>query len=148
MNRSWREIAAELAGPDAEIGEGVSSEWDGMVVAELTIPGARFRIPGSDSADAWGRLAASLGDMRLVQSLEGAGWEVIEEVIDETTYVVARDPAGMTWAIGVASTDGGRRGYLERDIGLDDRAFDRIVFVEPLDTRSPDALLAALAEES
>jgi hypothetical protein len=47
------------------------------------------------------------------------------------------------WAIGVASVEGDRRGYLEWDMDHDDRA-ERVAFVEPLDTRSPATLTAAL----
>ena len=102
-----------------------------------------FGIPGIDSAEAWRKLAHQLGDFRLVKALEGAGWVVVEEVIDQATYVVARDPGGTVWAIGVASVNGDRRGYLQWDMDHDDRA-DRIAFIEPLDTRSPGALMAAL----
>ena len=104
-----------------------------------------YRLPGRDAQAAWCAVAHAVGDVRLVQSLEGAGWEIVEEVVDETTYVVARDPAGLLWAIGVASSDGDRRAYLERDIGFDDRTFGRVAFVEPLDTRSPESVSAALA---
>lgn len=68
-----------------------------------------------------------------MQSLEGAGWDIVEEVIDARTYVVARDPNRSVWAIGVASTDADRRGYIEWDIGYDTRVFDRVAFVEPLE---------------
>jgi hypothetical protein len=147
VDRSWRDVVAELAGPDAEMGESTSDpEWRDMIVAELSGPNMGwYRIPGTDSAAAWRGVAHALGDTRLMQSLEGAGWDIVEEVIDETTYVVARDPDGTLWAIGVASTDGDRRRYIERDIGHDARVFDRVAFVEPLDTRSPDALIEALA---
>jgi hypothetical protein len=143
---NWRDLVAELAGPNAEMGESTTDpEWHDMVVAELSGPKMGwYRIPGTDSASAWRSVAHALGDLRLMQSLEGAGWEIVEEVIDETTYVVARDFDGTLWAIGVASTLGDRRGYIERDIGSDARVFDRVAFVEPLDTRSPDALMAAL----
>lgn len=134
----------DLAGAHAHIGETVAREWDDMVVAGLAIEGAAYRTPGQTSDQAWGRLAHALGDFRLVQSLEQAGWEVVEELIDETTYIVTRDPNGTLWAIGVASADGDRRGYLERNIGYDDRLFERIAFVEPVDTRDPATLLAAL----
>jgi hypothetical protein len=121
-------------------------EWHDMVVAELSGPDTGwYRMAGTDSDAAWHRVAHALGDLRLLQALERAGWEVIEEVVDETTYVIARAPDGMLWALGVASSDGTRRGYLERDIELDARVFDRVAFVEPMDTRSPDALMAALA---
>lgn len=144
MRESWRDVVGELAGPDAAISEGVAPEWEGMVVAELLVPGAAFRIPGPSSDEAWGRLAHALADLRLLQSLEAAGWLVIEEVIDETTYVVARDPNGTVWAIGVASNDGDRRGYIERDIRLDARVVDRIAFVEPIETKSAETLVTAL----
>lgn len=147
MDRSWRDVVAALAGPDAEMAESTTDpKWPGQVVAQLSGSDAGwYRIPGRDAQDAWRAVAHAVGDVRLVQSLEGAGWEVVEEVIDETTYVVARDPAGLLWAIGVASSDGRRRGYIERDIGYDDRTFARVAFVEPLDTRSPESLTAALA---
>jgi hypothetical protein len=116
------------------------------VVAQLSGSAAGwYRIPGRDAEAAWRAVAHAVGDVRLVQSLEAAGWEIVEEVVDETTYVVARDPAGLLWAIGVASSEGDRRSYIERDIGYDDRNFDRVAFVEPLDTRSADSLIAALA---
>lgn len=121
-------------------------EWPDHVVAQLSSSDAGwYRLPGRDAQAAWCAVAHAVGDVRLVQSLERAGWEIVEEVVDETTYVVARDPAGLLWAIGVASSDGDRRAYLERDIGFDDRTFGRVAFVEPLDTRSPESLAAALA---
>jgi hypothetical protein len=146
MDRSWRDVVEELAGSDAEMGESSTDpEWAGMIVAELSAPNAGwYRIPGTDSDAAWGGVAHALGDLRLTQSLHGAGWDIVEEVIAETTYVVARDPGGTVWAIGVASSDGDRRGYIETDMGYDQRTFDRIAFVEPLETRDPETLLAAL----
>jgi hypothetical protein len=145
MKESWRGVVADLAGPGAKVGQTVTAEWDGMVVAELVVPGAAFRIPGTDEDEAWSRVAHALGDFRLVQSLEAAGWTIVEEVTDETTYVVARDPGDLMWAIGVASADGDRRAYIERDIGYDNRVFNRIAYIEPIDTRSASALTAALA---
>ena len=107
------------------------------------MPGAAFRIPGTDSEEAWRGLAHRLGDLRLFQALEQAGWAIVEEVIDQTTFVLARDPDGVVWAIGAASRGGDRRGYLERDIELDGRS-ERIAFVEPLDSRSVHALMSVL----
>lgn len=145
MRNPWRDVVAELAGADAALSEGVAPElWEGALVAELVVPGAAFRIPGSSWDEAWANLAHALGDLRLVQSLEAAGWVDIEEMIDETTYVVARDPTGKVWAIGVASSDGDRRGYIERDMRLDARVVDRIAFVEPIETKSAQTLVTAL----
>jgi hypothetical protein len=121
-------------------------KWPDMVVAQLSGSDAGwYRIPGRDAQAAWRAVAHAVGDVRLMQSLEGAGWGIVEEVVDETTYVVARDPTGLLWAIGVASSDGDLRGYIERDIGYDGRTFGRVAFVEPQDTRSPESLTAALA---
>jgi hypothetical protein len=50
----------------------------------------------------------------------------------------------MLWAIAVAGADGDRRGYIASDIGYDYRDFDRIAFVEPLDTQDLATLSAAL----
>jgi hypothetical protein len=138
VDRSWRDVVQELAGPGAEKGETTTDpEWHDMVVAELSGPNMGwYRMPGTNSAAAWCSVAHALGDTRLMQSLEGAGWDIVEEVIDETTYVVARDPIGALWAIGVASGDADRRGYIERDIGYDARDFDRVAFVEPQHTSS------------
>lgn len=167
MKRSWRDVVGDLAGADAQLTESIADDspsaatttqdwatpepypiggWppSGWVVAELAIPGVALRIPGPTSEDAWHSLAHALGDFRLLQALDQAGWEIVDEVIDETTYVVARDPSGTLWAIGVASADGNRRGELNLDIGFDDRTFGRIAFVEPLDTRDAATLLAAL----
>lgn len=144
MNRSWREVVAELAGPDAEMSESTTDpEWDDMVVAQLSSNAGWYRIPGQTADEAWARLAHELGDTRLIQALEAAGWTAVEEVIDETTYVVARAPDGTVWGIGVAASDSDRRGYLETDMRRDNRA-ERIAFVEPLDTRDAATLLAAL----
>lgn len=147
MDRSWRDVVVALAGSDAQMAEiTTDAEWPDEVVAQLSGSDAGwYRMPGQDAQAAWRAVAHAVGDVRLIQSLEGAGWEIVEEVVDETTFVVARDPAGLLWAIGVASSDGDRRGYIERDIGYDDRIFDRVAFVEPLDARSPDSLTAALA---
>jgi hypothetical protein len=147
LDRSWREVVAALAGSDAGMAESTTDpEWPDHVVAQLSGSDAGwYRLPGRDAQAAWCAVAHAVGDVRLVQSLEGAGWEIVEEVVDETTYVVARDPAGLLWAIGVASSDGDRRANLERDIGFDDRTFGRVAFVEPLDTRSPESVSAALA---
>jgi len=38
MAGSWRDVVAELAGPDADLAERVAPELDGMNVAELDIP--------------------------------------------------------------------------------------------------------------
>ena len=80
----------------------------------------------------------------MVEALEAAGWQSVEEVIDETTYVVARDREGLLGAIGVASSDADLRPYIERDIEYDRRVFDRIAVVEPIATRDSITLLTAL----
>jgi hypothetical protein len=120
--------------------------WEANVIAEVVVPGGLFRGRGTDEEEAWRFVAHSLGEHRLFQSLEATGWTEIDEVIDETRYVVARDPCGTLWAIGVASAASDRRRYIESDIRHDDRSFDRIAFVEPLDTRDPATLLEALKE--
>ncbi len=144
MGQAWRDVVAAVAGAEGAMNMMDGAVWDANVIAEVVVPGGLFRSRGDNEDEAWRGVAHSLGDFRLVQSLEAAGWHIVEEVIDETTYVVARDPAGAMWAIGVASADGDRRGYIERDIGYDKRAFDRIAFVEPLATREPITVLAAL----
>lgn len=116
---------------------------DASVVAQVVVPGGLFRSRGDDEEEAWRGVAHSLDDFRLVQVLEAAGWTDIDEVIDQTTYVVARDRDGALWATGVATADGDRRRYIAGDIGSDDRDFDRIAFVEPLDTQDPATLFAA-----
>ena len=146
MSPPWHDAVAVLAGADGAMRLIDAAGWDANVVAEVVVPGGLFRSRGDDEEEAWRRVAHRLGDFRLVQALEAAGWTDIDEVIDETTYVVARDPGGTLWAIGVASADGDRRGYIEDDIGFDKRVFDRIAFVEPLETRDAAALLEALKE--
>jgi hypothetical protein len=118
--------------------------WDANIAAEVDVPGGLFRSRGDDEEEAWRGVAHSLADFRLVQALEAAGWTDIDEVIDQWTYVIARDRDGALWAIGVAAADGAGRGSIADDIGYDDRDFDRIAFVEPIDTRDAGALLAAL----
>jgi hypothetical protein len=152
MAESWKDVAAELAGPRATLRERPSPpDWGGKVVAEVELPKllrlwpfATFQAAGADSESAWWRIAHDVAEYRLVETLKAAGWHSVEAVIDETTFVAARDPDGAWWAIGVAALDSDKRGYIERDIGLDDRSFDRIAFIEPLDTRDFGALLAAL----
>jgi hypothetical protein len=137
-------VVAVLAGADGEVTLMDGAVWDANVVAQVVVPGGLFRSRGDDEEQAWRGVAHSLGDFRLVQVLEAAGWTDIDEVIDQTTFVVARDRDGTLWAIGVATAAGDRRGYIATDIGYDDRDFDRIAFVEPLDTQDPATLLAAL----
>ena len=144
MSQSWRDVVVALAGADAVLSVMDGADLDANVIAEVVGPDGLFRGRGASEEEAWRGVAHWLADSRLVQVLEAAGWSDVDEVVDETTYVVARDPAGAIWAIGVASADGDRRGYIERDIGYDKRLFDRIAFVEPLDTREPTTLLAAL----
>lgn len=93
-------------------------------------------------------MAHGLGQIRLLDSLQAAHWAVIDEVVDETTYVAARDPDGMLWAIGVAEPDSSLRGYIERDMKFDDRwaEISRVAFAHPLDTMSADRLLPALED--
>jgi hypothetical protein len=118
--------------------------WDANVVAEVVVPGGLFRGRGDDEEQAWRSVAHFLGDFRLVQALEAGGWSEVDEVIDQVTFVVARDRDDALWAIGVAARDGDRRGYIESDIEYDDRTFDRVAFVEPIDTRDWTSLSAAL----
>lgn len=152
MARSWKDVAAELAGPGAALREHPPPpDWSGNVVAEVEVPkplpvlpGSTFQAAGEDREHAWRRIAHDLALHRLVEGLESAGWHSVEEVVDETTYVAARDPAGIWWAIGVASADGDLRGYIERDIAYDNRPIGRVVFIEPIDTLDSDTLFAAL----
>lgn len=144
MTPSWHDVVATLAGPDGIMELIDNADWDANVVAEVDVPGGLFRGPGDDEERAWRTVAHSLADFRLVQALEAAGWTDIDEVIDQVTYVVARDRAGALWAIGVAARAGDRRRYIESDIGYDARTFDRVAFVEPLDTRDWASLNAAL----
>jgi hypothetical protein len=147
-----REVVAELASPRAVLRERPAPpDWTGNVVAEvelskllLVLPGTTF-VAGGDTAEAaWTRIAHDLAAYRLTEAVKAAGWDPVEEVVDETTYVVARDLEGTLWAIGIASTGSDRRGYIERDMGFDERTFGRIVFIEPLDARDSVALFAAL----
>lgn len=145
MASIWRDVVLALAGPDGTMTLLDPTGWDANVVAEVNVPGGLFRGRGDDEEQAWRNVAHSLGDFRLVQPLEPAGWSEVDQVIDETTSVVARDPSGALWAIGVASGDGDRRGYIETDIEYDDRSFDRVAFVEPIDTLDWASLSEALA---
>jgi hypothetical protein len=155
MTQTWRDVATELAGPRAVLKERPApSDWHGDVVAEVELskpipflpllPGDSFMAGGEDSDVAWMRIAHDLADYRLKEALQAAGWNAIEEVVDETTYVVARDPKGTLWAIGIASSDSDRQGYIERDIEFDERTFGRIAVIEPIDARDPAAVFAAL----
>jgi hypothetical protein len=144
VSPTWREVAATLAGPDGALRTMDGAEWDANVIAEAMVPGGLFRSLGDHDEDAWRGVAHRLGERRLIQGLEAGGWTDIDEVIDQTTYVVARDPDGLLWAIGVAARDGDRREYIESDVEYDDRAFDRVAFIEPIDTRDSVSLKAAL----
>ena len=144
MGRPWRDVVASISGPDAAMSVTDGAIWDAVVIAEIVVPGGLFRSPGNDEDDAWRGIAHRLGDFRVVQLLEAAGWTEIDEVIDQVTYVVARDPDGTLWAIGVASADGDRRGYIESDIEYDDRPIGKVAFIEPIETRDSDTLMAAL----
>jgi hypothetical protein len=149
---SWKDVAAELAGPRATLRERPSPpDWGGNVVAEVELPKllrrwptGTFQAAGVDSESAWMCIAHDVAEYRLIETLKAAGWHSVEQVIDQAAFVAARDADGAWWAIGVAALNGDRRGYIETEIGLDDRTFDRISFIEPLDTRDPGALLAAL----
>ena len=148
MSQPWRDAVAALAGADGVLTIVDGAEWEATFVAEVVVPNGFFRGRGDDEEGAWRVVAHTLGDFLLLESLEAAGWTDIDEVIDEVTYVVARDPDGALWAIGVATAGSHRRGYIETDIEFDDRVFDRVAFVEPLDTRDARSLLAALEATS
>ena len=144
MTKPWRDVVATIAGPDAAMSVTDGAIWDAVVIAEVDVPGGLFRSPGNTEDDAWRGIAHRLGDFRVVQLLEAAGWTEIDEVIDQVTYVVARDPDRTLWAIGVASADSDRRGYIESDIKYDHRPIGKVAFIEPVDTRNSDTLFAAL----
>lgn len=133
----------ELAGPEAVIRRGVPDGHGGTLAMELEVPGGLLRVTDNVRGDPWRWLAYGLAEQRLTESLVRAGWMVVDEVIDETSYVVAQEPGGTTWAIGVAAPDDDLWAYLERDMALEPRA-ERIAFVDPLDTRSPHDLMEAL----
>lgn len=117
MSTSWREIVLTLADPDSELIEGVARDLEGRNFAQMELPGAYFRIVRDSPDEAMRALAYALADLRLAQSLEAAGWTDINDVIDQCTYVVARDLEGTVWAIGAASQDDDRRAYIEPDMG-------------------------------
>lgn len=143
--QSWREVVARLAGPDSHLKLIDPTGWDANVVAEVDSTSGLFRGRGNDEDEAWLGVAHSLADYLLWQALEDApGWSEVDNVIDETTYTVARDPAGALWAIGAAASGAGRRAYIERDMATDGRAFDRTAFIEPIDTLDTASVLAAL----
>ncbi len=144
MVERWRDVVVAIAGPDATLSVTNGAIWAASVIAEVVVPGGLFRSRGDDEDAALRGIAHRLGDLRLVQALEAAGWSDIDEGIDQVTYVVGRDRDGALWAIGVATRDGDRRGYIETDIEYDDRTFDRVAFVEPIDTRDWASLDAAL----
>lgn len=110
MSQPWHDVVAVLAGADGAMSLMDGADWEANVVAQVAVPGGLFRSRGDDEEEAWRGVAHSLGDFRLVQLLEAAGWSDIDEVIDQTTYVIARDRDGTLWAIGVATADGDRRG--------------------------------------
>jgi len=141
--QTWRDLAIELAEPQAIIRETVPNERGSTIAVECIVPGAVFKLPGEAGGDPWPRLAYDLAALRLVESLARAGWRIVDEVIDETTYVVAEEPGGTIWAIGVSAPNDDIRAYLETDMALEERA-DRFAFVDPIDTRSPYDLMAAL----
>jgi hypothetical protein len=143
VQERWREVVEQLAGGDAVLTERFDKALD-LFVATAEVPDALLSGMGDTPAQALRRLAHSLGDFRLIRALEGGGWTEIDEVIDEVTYVVARDPIGSLWAIGVATVDGDRREYIQTDIEYDHRTFDRVAFVEPIDARDWGSLNAAL----
>lgn len=143
MSTSWREIVLTLADPNSELIVGVAPELDGGSFAQIELPGAHFRIVRDSPDEAMRALAYDLADLRLAQSLEAAGWTDIDDVIDQSTYVVARDLEGTVWAIGAASRDDDRRAYIEPDMRRD-RLAERIAFVEPLDTATAQGLTATL----
>ena len=148
MSKAWREVVEVLAGPDAELVEVVDRDLGGLLVANATLPDALLSGIGETTDLAWRNLAHSLGDFRLVQALESGGWTEIDEVIDQVTYVVARDPDGLLWAIGVAAAASERRGYIQSDLDYDRRDFDRVAFIEPEDALDADTLAAALTRVS
>ena len=144
MSQPWHDVVAVLALADGAMSLIDGANWEANVVAQVVVPGGYFRSRGADEDEAWRGVAHSLGDFRLVQLLEAAGWSDIDEVIDQTTYVVACDRDGTLWAIGVAAAEGDRQGYIASEIGYDHRDFDRIAFVEPLHTQDLATLSAAL----
>jgi hypothetical protein len=75
------------------------------------------------------------------------GWTEIDEMIDETTYVIGGDRSGLMWGIGIAAVGDDRRAYLEGDMRYDAKA-ERIAIVQPQDVLTPNALVTALGIDS
>lgn len=144
MPETWRDVVVALAGTEGAVRLEDGADWDAKYIAEVVAPGLLLRNRGNSEQEAWRGVAHGLGDIRLVQLLEAAGWSDIDEVVDQVTYVAARDLDGALWAIGVAAGDGDRRRYIESDIEYDGRTFNRVAFVEPIDTRDWGSLKAAL----
>jgi hypothetical protein len=119
-------------------------EWDGMVLAQLEVPGALFRMPGPTSEDAWRTIAHSFGQMRVLQAMEDSDWTDVDEFIDQVSFVVARDPAGRVWGIEVVSEGSGLAGDLDRWVAVDERP-EWVAYVDPIETRSWESLQSAIA---
>jgi hypothetical protein len=140
----WRGVVLDLAGPDVQLREGVAPDRENQPMIELTMEGAYFRAVGRAKADAYVTLACQVGTLRLAQHLETLGWTGVEEMIDQTTYVIGTDPSGVRWGIGVAPLSSDLRGYLVDDIASDGVA-ERMHVVEPLALVTPEAFANALA---
>lgn len=144
MTSRWRDTVMALAGPQGELSEWVGPEWGGNVLAQLGVPGALFRIPGPTSEDAWRTVALDLGHMRVIQALEDSDWSDVDEFIDEASFVVARDPAGRVWGIGVGFEESDLAGWLDDWVAIDGRP-EWVAYVGPIETRNWESLRSAIA---
>jgi hypothetical protein len=145
MTSPWRDTVTALAGPEGDLSEWVGPEWGGDVLVQVGVPGALFRIPGPTSEDAWRTVAHNLGHMRVLQALEESDWTDVDEFIDEASFVVARDPAGRVWGIGVGSEDYDLVGWLDDWAAIDGRP-EWVAYVEPIETRNWELLRSAVAQ--
>lgn len=140
VSRPWRAIIEQLAGPGAAIQVG---ELSGSVIVDG--PLGHVTVRGRDQAHALRAVAHIVAQARLTVSLQDAGWAIVDDVIDEVTYVVAQDPEGVRWAIGVATSgDDSLEPYLESWMAMERRVRRRAI-VDLLETRDAAALMAALA---
>ena len=139
----WRDTVATLAGPRARLSEGVDQEWEG-IVARVKLPWAMLGASGIDPEDAWRNVALELGRMRAVQELENSDWTDVDEVVDQVSFVVARDPDGRVWGIVVVPVGNDPAGDTDRWVAVDERP-EWVAQVEPLETRDWESLRSAIA---
>lgn len=85
---------------------------------------------------------------RLERELNKMGWAEVENYIDEAEFLVARDPSGRRWGMGVSDDDPVTRAWILDQISLEDEIDVAVVldYRDIVDVRRIQTALDAAAQ--